>query len=67
VNDHDGSITADDCEVIPAGGGRFIVRVGRVRVEVSLDELLRLRQGLTSVADRFNLVLWKIAPPDVAH
>jgi hypothetical protein len=67
VNDDATPIGADDCEIIPAGGGRFIVRVGCVRVEVSLDELLRLRQVLTSVSERFNLVLWKIAPPDVAH
>ncbi len=58
---------ADDCEVIPAGGGRFIVRVGCICAELSLEELIDLRQVLNTVAHRFNAVLLKLTPPDIAH
>ncbi len=47
----------------PAGGGRFIVRVGAVCAEMSLEELMRLRQVLSAGADHFNVMLWKLAPP----
>jgi hypothetical protein len=60
-------LSDEDCEVIAAGGGRFIVRIGCVCAELSLDELMRLRQVLHSVAGRFNAVVWKLTPPDVAH
>ena len=67
MSDTRATFDSDDYEVIATDGGRFAVRIGRVRVELSRDELARLRQALADAASRFNILPWPVAQTDVAH
>lgn len=52
----------DDCEVTECACGHFTVRVGRVCVEMTRDELMRLRQTLTDAAMRLQMMAARLAP-----
>ena len=49
--DHDG------CEITECECGLLTLRIGRLRIELSREELVRLRHELAAAAARFNLAM----------